>query len=73
MSYEPPLHESVPMALHGFEWDPTFNGRARWTHTATGITALRQPFMTEAQWLKHTNEKIKEAERAARESSSAQE
>lgn len=71
MFYDPPIHEVMPMRTHGFEWDPTCNGRERWTHKETRVTALRQPFMGEEQWLKHRNEKIREAERCLQESSSA--
>jgi hypothetical protein len=34
----------------GFTWDPTWQGYERWTHLERGITCLRQPYMSDAQW-----------------------
>ncbi len=45
----------------GFMWDPHCTGRARWTHPKTGVTALRQPYMRNSDWLKHLAAKIQEA------------
>lgn len=51
----------VDMKAAGFEWDPSHQGYPRWTHTKTGITALRQPYMTDQQWEAHKRVKVAEA------------
>lgn len=38
------------MKQEGFTWDPTGLGRERWTHFATEVTCLREPYMTDEQW-----------------------
>lgn len=37
----------------------------RWTHKRTGTTALRQPYMNDAQWLEHKIAKGEEAKKLA--------
>lgn len=57
------MNETEQMEAAGFEYDPTwYSGRRRWTHTTTGTTALRQPYMDDAQWEAHKLEKIAEAQ-----------
>lgn len=53
--------EKKQMEAAGFEYDPTWSGRLRWTHTTTGTTALRQPYMDEAQWEAHRLKKIEQS------------
>ena len=53
------------MMSAGFQWDPPWNGYPRWTHFATGVTALRQPYMTEQQWQEHKEKKVLEAQQKA--------
>lgn len=53
------------MEMAGFIWDPSHQGYARWTHRKTGVTALRQPYMTDAQWEEHKIKKIEEAHKEA--------
>jgi hypothetical protein len=53
---------SSVMKEAGFIWDPA-RGYARWTHLATGVTALRQPYLSDEQWGKHQQQKIEEARR----------
>ncbi|MDR5726276.1 MAG: hypothetical protein RB191_02285 [Terriglobia bacterium] len=52
---------SEQMRAAGFEWDPSHQGYARWTHMGTGVTALRQPYMDEKEWAAHQRAKIEEA------------
>lgn len=53
--------ETARMQQAGFIWDPSHQGYARWTHTPTGVTALRQPYMTDQQWNEHKGKKCVEA------------
>ena len=47
------------MQRAGFRWDPA-HGYPRWTHPS-GVTALRQPYMNDQQWIDHCAAKIAEA------------
>lgn len=50
-----PANEFVSEAWLQFRdivWDPTATGVPRYTHRATGSAIVRQPYMTDAQWLK---------------------
>jgi len=38
------------MIAAGFLWDPTHSGLSRWTHCRLPITAIKQPFMSDARW-----------------------
>lgn len=55
--------DAVGMRAAGFMWDPSHQGYPRWTHTKTGVTALRQPYMTDQQWVEHKQKKVEEASR----------
>jgi hypothetical protein len=35
----------------GFVFDPTSHGRPRWTHMASGRALVRQPYMSDCQWM----------------------
>jgi len=58
------VDERKQMTAAGFEWDPA-QGLARdyvrWSHFRKGVTALRQPYMSDEQWEQHKVEKIAEA------------
>lgn len=61
---EPPSQSEdhdIDMNKAGFEWDPSHQGYARWTHAKTGVTALRQPYMSDQQWEAHKRQKAQEA------------
>jgi hypothetical protein len=58
-----PTSETIDMEAAGFIWDPSHQGYARWTHTKSGVTALRQPLMSDQQWEEHKLQKIAEASR----------
>lgn len=62
MSFDTPAEEKQRMEAAGFKDDPPWQGYNRWTHVGTGITALRQPYMTDQQWQMHKEEKIREAQ-----------
>lgn len=53
--------ENDQMRAAGFVFDPTHQGYTRWTHERRGITCLRQPYMTDAQWEREMAAKIAEA------------
>jgi hypothetical protein len=52
--------ENDQMRAAGFVFDPTWQGYTRWTHDTKGITCLRSPYMTDAQWEQRMAEKIAE-------------
>jgi len=54
------------MNAAGFTWDPSHQGYARWTHMTAGVTALRQPYMSDQQWDEHQQKKIAEAQEKLR-------
>jgi hypothetical protein len=56
-------NERAVMEAGGFQWDPSSNGYARWTCTKNGvqITSLRQPWMNDADWRAHCQQKLAEA------------
>ena len=60
MQAQEDIEDDPNMLQAGFHWDPIC-GRARWTHARTGITALRQPYMTEVQWREHKVAKLRAA------------
>jgi len=35
---------------HQICWDPTWSGRARYTHSPTGRAVVRADYMTDMQW-----------------------
>lgn len=53
--------ENDQMRAAGFVFDPTHQGYTRWTHFEKCITALRAPYMTDAQWEREIQAKIAEA------------
>lgn len=56
--------EQQQMMDAGFEWDPSYQGYPRWTHSKTGTTVLRQLYMSNQQWDEHRAKKIAEVQSA---------
>lgn len=54
--------EREQMEAAGFVWDPARGSYPRWAHARTGVTALRQPYMSDEQRAAHRLEKLAEAQ-----------